>query len=184
MRHSFAAEGDDVKCLLGRLFMFCSAVSLLLCVAVCVLWVRSYWRRDVFTLMDGHGGAQWVEMVRGGFQWVRFASVPADTYSTGWRVAPPTDALPSRPFIGFASLSRTIPLWDGTAVRQVPMSVVTIPAWFVAIFAGILPALAVSAMFQRRFWWRHGVCQKCGYDLRATPERCPECGALSPQKAT
>lgn len=54
-----------------------------------------------------------------------------------------------------------------------------IPNWFLVLACAILPTRWAAL---RRGRWRRealaasGRCPGCGYDLRATPERCPECG--------
>jgi hypothetical protein len=52
----------------------------------------------------------------------------------------------------------------------------SIPLWSVALITlpgTLLCARAVVRRLRRR---RPGTCANCGYDLRATPDRCPECG--------
>jgi hypothetical protein len=53
---------------------------------------------------------------------------------------------------------------------------VAIPLW--AFLAPALAALLVAGMRRARARTRRrrGACEVCGYDLRATPQRCPECG--------
>ena len=43
--------------------------------------------------------------------------------------------------------------------------------------------LAVRRQFRRWYRIHHGLCLNCGYDLRASEERCPECGTPIPAQA-
>jgi hypothetical protein len=49
------------------------------------------------------------------------------------------------------------------------------PYWFITATFALLPALRIVRYFlsKEKFMFQ---CPTCGYDLRATPDRCPECG--------
>ena len=72
-------------------------------------------------------------------------------------------------------LSETPPFFDGWQV--------SVSCWAVLLLTWLLPApglLSWSLVHRRvRRRRRLGLCLNCGYDLRATPDRCPECETVT-----
>jgi hypothetical protein len=54
-----------------------------------------------------------------------------------------------------------------------------VPAWLLVAMTLMLPAVWMIDHRKRRRRVIENHCEKCGYDLRATPDRCPECGSVS-----
>jgi hypothetical protein len=70
--------------------------------------------------------------------------------------------------------------WLGFEVRrQSGWTTLTLPLWVFAAMCLIAPAHWVLLRRRDRRRRRESRCVDCGYDLRGSPGRCPECGASS-----
>jgi hypothetical protein len=67
---------------------------------------------------------------------------------------------------------------DGVSQATVTYRGVRTNILFAVAFTLVLPAIWYVTHVRTRRRNQFGLCLACGYDLRATPDRCPECGAV------
>jgi hypothetical protein len=157
-------------------------LSLLACLATLALWVLSYSREDALANCQPPT-ERGVISTRGCLLFYDEAAIGSYRYPppTGWtHVARPTatdisDYAPANT-TRFATLAGFGVLAGDTSLYTVTARI--IPHWFVALATALLPATWLRARRQRHRS-ASGLCPACGYDLRATPDRCPECGTLT-----
>jgi hypothetical protein len=61
---------------------------------------------------------------------------------------------------------------------------VLVPIWAILPASTTAMLLVQMARARRTQRLNSGLCLRCGYDLRATPDRCPECGSVPAGRAS
>ena len=164
-----------------RFFSVLSAISLLLFVAVVALWVRSYWVGEGFCWRTNGGQYLRLGSQRGGL-WYSSARL-----SQGKRLGYDPSGYQRGPVADSMDGDVTELRWSRIGFRYYGSDrgylfarkrYIRIPHWALVAASGTVLAWCLSRSPRRRRTRRRGDCAACGYDFRATPGRCPECGLV------
>jgi hypothetical protein len=167
-----------------RLFKLATVLSLVLLVATVAMWVRSYWISDSFEWVSHYrtrfiaisGGRVLLQVNHGPSGNQEFSAVDHYAYV---KKANETAGV-GRPwrFGGFWIENLSFAP-RGSRSAWLPYTDFVVPLYAVILVSLILPGVMLRRGARERKRKRVGLCARCGYDLRATPECCPECGAMA-----
>lgn len=68
------------------------------------------------------------------------------------------------------------------AFTPIGMYSITVPHWFAMLLCLPIPAWWLKHSLRKRSRVKRGICVKCAYDLRASTDKCPECGTAIPRR--
>ena len=165
-----------------RLFNFAVVVSLILGTATLVLWIRSRTTKDRFSCTYGYS-LHLLASRHGAIGYQRLQMPTREPWSADLS-SRPADAILFMGIVGEVDSVRSFgeePSLELLGAELTPrLGIYFVPHWMPLLaFAG-LPACRATAIIRRRRAGTSGRCTTCGYDLRATPDRCPECGSQPP----
>jgi hypothetical protein len=152
-----------------KLFTLAAGVSAVLCAVTLILWAYSYLPVSAPYLEWGHPARLSLSCSGGSFD-LRVRS--GSYYGSDWWPGPVSS------FHGFAhgklyhAESTYMSFWQAPCLA-LALLLSVLPARFISVLLGQF----LRASGRRRLAAR-GRCPACGYDLCATPDRCPECGAV------
>jgi hypothetical protein len=184
-----------------RLLNVLTALSLLLLLATAVLWVRSYGVFDRPAIL-GNRRAWWL-LSSQGKAGILVLTVPNDCpdghLRRGSRAVMPDEPMD---LADLASLLSTDWAWQAGGLRLgagrqnlsrvalgnvhfdaddvnwlITFRCAVVPYWPVALCTSAAPIASLIRRLRRRRRSFH-LCANCGHDLRATPDKCPECGTV------
>jgi hypothetical protein len=189
-----------------KLLNLAAVLSLMLCLATAGVWVRSSYTHDRWTRGFGYvaddGSMRMTTdeavIANGTVKISRFQRDPPPRMGNrrrppGVLTAPLQYSQPQRGVGSFDTRRPDLRLrgWAGfqfaRPVNSPPFYYadgfgIAFPVWAVTIAFAVVPTLRIPSVWRRARaarWRRTSRCAHCGYDVRATPDRCPECGAVA-----